>query len=75
MFENDLRVILENIQKNDLTVEQALERLRQQEIALADAASKQAVTAIGDLGEVLTPEQRSELVAFVHRFHGEAEAR
>jgi len=53
----------------------ALERLRQQEIALADAASKQAVTAIGDLGEVLTPEQRSELVAFVHRFHGEAEAR
>jgi len=49
----------------------ALERLRQQEIALADAASKQAVTAIADLGEVLTPEQRSELVAFAHRFHGE----
>lgn len=52
----------------------ALERLRQQEIALADAASKQAVTAIADLGEVLTPEQRTELVAFVHRFHGEGAA-
>jgi Spy/CpxP family protein refolding chaperone len=49
----------------------ALERLRKQEIALADTASKQAVAAIADLGEVLTPEQRSELVAFVHRLHGE----
>ncbi len=49
----------------------ALERLRQQEIALADNASKQAVAAIADLGEVLTPEQRAELVAFVHRVHGE----
>ena len=49
----------------------ALEKLRQREIALADAASKQAVAAIADLGEVLTPEQRTELVAFVHRFHGE----
>jgi Spy/CpxP family protein refolding chaperone len=49
----------------------ALERLRQQEIALADTASKQAVTAIADLGEVLTPEQRTELVTFAHRFHGD----
>ncbi len=52
----------------------ALEKLRQQEIALADAASKQAVTAIADLGDVLTPEQRSELIAFAHRFHGEGAA-
>jgi protein CpxP len=52
----------------------ALEKLRQQEIALADAASKQAVSAIADLGDVLTPEQRSELVAFVHRMHGEGPA-
>jgi Spy/CpxP family protein refolding chaperone len=50
---------------------EALERLRRQEIALADTASKQAVAAIADLGDVLTPEQRGELVAFVHRFHGE----
>jgi Spy/CpxP family protein refolding chaperone len=52
----------------------ALERLRQQEIALADTASKQAVTAVADLGDVLTPEQRTELISFVHRFHGEAAA-
>jgi Spy/CpxP family protein refolding chaperone len=48
----------------------ALERLRQEEIALADQASKAAVAAIADLGEVLTPEQRADLVAFAHRFHG-----
>lgn len=53
---------------------QALERLRREEIALADAASKQAVAAIADLGEVLTPEQRAELVAFAHRFHAEGRA-
>jgi protein CpxP len=52
----------------------ALEKLREQQIALADAASKQAVAAIADLGDVLTPEQRSELVAFVHRMHGEGPA-
>jgi Spy/CpxP family protein refolding chaperone len=51
---------------------EALERLRQEEIALADGASKKLVAAIADLGEVLTPEQRAELVAFAHRFHGEA---
>lgn len=51
---------------------EALEKLRQEELALADAASKRLVAAIADLGEVLTPEQRSELVAFAHRFHGES---
>lgn len=50
---------------------EALERLRREEIALADQASKRAVGAIADLGEVLTPEQRAELVAFAHRFHAE----
>ena len=50
---------------------EALERLRRQEIGLADEASKLAVAAIADLGEVLTPEQRADLVAFAHRFHGE----
>ncbi len=50
---------------------EALERLRREEIALADQASKQAMTAIADLGEVLTPEQRAELVAFAHRLHAE----
>jgi Spy/CpxP family protein refolding chaperone len=47
----------------------AIERLRQEELALADQASKLAVSGIADLAEVLTPEQRAELVAFAHRFH------
>jgi periplasmic protein CpxP/Spy len=50
---------------------EALERLRREEIALADEASKLALDSIADLGEVLTPEQRGDLVAFAHRFHGE----
>ena len=50
---------------------EALERLRREEITLADQASKLAVASIADLGEVLTPEQRAELVAFAHRFHAE----
>jgi periplasmic protein CpxP/Spy len=50
---------------------EALERLRREEIALADEASKLAVASIADLGDVLTPEQRAELIRFAHRFHAE----
>jgi Spy/CpxP family protein refolding chaperone len=50
---------------------EALERLRRGEIALADEASKLAVASIADLGDVLTPEQRAELIRFAHRFHAE----
>jgi protein CpxP len=50
---------------------EALERLRREEMKLADEASKLAVDSIASLGEVLTPEQRGELVAFAHRFHAE----
>jgi len=49
---------------------EALERLRREEIALADQASKLAVSSIADLAELLTPEQRTDLVAFAHRLHG-----
>jgi Spy/CpxP family protein refolding chaperone len=49
---------------------EALEQLRRQELVLADQASKLAVDSFADLGEVLTPQQRQELVAFAHRFHG-----
>jgi len=49
---------------------EALERLRREEVALADEASKLAVGSIADLGDVLTPEQRKELIAFAHRVHG-----
>ncbi len=53
----------------------ALERLRREEMALADEASKLAVGAVADLGDVLTPEQRADLVAFAHRFHAEGRGR
>jgi len=48
----------------------AIERLRQQELELADRASKLAVTGFADLADVLTAEQRQDLIAFAHRFHG-----
>lgn len=49
----------------------AIERIRQQGIALADEASKVAVTGVADLGDVLTPEQRAELIEFASRLRGE----
>jgi Spy/CpxP family protein refolding chaperone len=48
---------------------EALEQLRRQELTLADQASKLAVDSFAELGEVLTPQQRQELIAFAHRFH------
>ncbi len=47
---------------------EALEQVRQAELALAEAASLEFVTAIGDIAEVLTPEQRTELLAWAERF-------
>lgn len=49
---------------------EALEQLRRSELTLADQASKLAVGAFADLAELLTPEQRQELVEFAHRLHG-----
>jgi Spy/CpxP family protein refolding chaperone len=49
----------------------AIEKLRQQGIALADEASKVALAGVEDVGDVLTPEQRAELIQFAARFHGE----
>jgi Spy/CpxP family protein refolding chaperone len=51
----------------------AIERLRQQELELADRASKLAVNGFADLADVLTVEQRQDLMAFAHRLHGHAE--
>ena len=48
----------------------AIEKLRQQELELADRASKLAVTGIADLADVLTAEQRQDLITFAHKFHG-----
>ncbi len=48
----------------------ALDRLREDGIAMADEASRIAVGGVADLAEVLSPEQRAELVELLHRFHG-----
>jgi len=46
-----------------------LERLRAEGIALAESASTRLVTAVADAAEVLTPEQRRELVETHERSH------
>lgn len=52
------------------TVDRAgLERIRQSELDLAASASTQLVNALADISEVLTPEQRGELLEAVERFH------
>ena len=48
----------------------ALEALRAKHLASFDAASQRIVTALADLGEVLTAEQRRELAALAESFHG-----
>jgi protein CpxP len=48
----------------------AIERLRRQELELADQASKLALDGVADLADVLTPEQRQELIRFARRMHG-----
>jgi Spy/CpxP family protein refolding chaperone len=53
------------------TVDRAeLERVRREEIKLADEASRLAVGALADFAEVLRPEQRAELMEWTARFHG-----
>ncbi len=47
----------------------ALEQLRQEGLAMADEASRLAVDGVADLAEVLSPEQRIELLELLHRFH------
>jgi len=47
----------------------AIEKLRVEEIALADSLSRTIASALGDSAEVLTTEQRGELLARLERFH------
>jgi Spy/CpxP family protein refolding chaperone len=46
-----------------------LERLRQGGLQLADEASRVAIAALGDVADVLKPEQRAELLEWAQRFH------
>jgi Spy/CpxP family protein refolding chaperone len=48
---------------------QALEQLRQAKLQLAETASSRLAEALADIAEVLTPEQRTELLAFAARWH------
>ena len=49
---------------------EALQEIRAQELALADAASVQLVDALADAAAALTPEQRTKLVELAREFHG-----
>jgi Spy/CpxP family protein refolding chaperone len=49
----------------------AVERLRAQELTMADQASRALVAGLLDAAEVLSPEQRGELIELARRFHGE----
>jgi Spy/CpxP family protein refolding chaperone len=46
-----------------------LEEIRKAEMALADAASQRVVKALADVSEVLTPDQRQQLLAKAQRLH------
>lgn len=47
----------------------ALEQIRQDEMQRADTASTRLVQAIADIAEVLTPQQRTQLIELATRFH------
>jgi Spy/CpxP family protein refolding chaperone len=62
------RDALHDLLKSGTIDRTALEKLRTEEVALADDLSKVLTGAIGDSAEVLTPEQRSELIEHLDRF-------
>ena len=46
-----------------------LDQLRREGMAMADEASRVVIDGVADLAEVLSPEQRVELLGLLHRFH------
>jgi Spy/CpxP family protein refolding chaperone len=48
----------------------AIEKLRQDGMALADEASRIAIDGVEDVADVLTPDQRKELIDLGRRLHG-----
>lgn len=47
----------------------ALRNVRTAEVQLLDQASNRLVEAVAEIAEILTPEQRTELLSFMARFH------
>jgi periplasmic protein CpxP/Spy len=48
----------------------ALEAARESHLQLADQASKRIVQLLGDVGDVLTPDQRNALATHLEKLHG-----
>ena len=48
----------------------SLETVRQEHLQLAEQASKRMVQLIGDVGDLLSPAQRTALAAHLERMHG-----
>jgi len=49
----------------------AIERVRSENLRLADEATQRVARLVGDVADVLTPEQRKTLVARITQMHGE----
>jgi hypothetical protein len=54
---------------SDVVDRDVLEGMRASEIERADAASQRLVATLADLADVLTPEQRAELLRTLERWH------
>jgi Spy/CpxP family protein refolding chaperone len=46
-----------------------IEELRRAELQLAETASSRFINALADIADILTPEQRVELLTLAQRFH------
>ena len=46
-----------------------LQQVRSAEVQLLDTASNRLIDAMAEIADTLTPEQRTELLSFVTRFH------